>query len=369
MEDRIAKKGQYEEQHITSSLFVTTRKVLSGVKEQERWTDADRHRHWVLLVIDRNRADEQLAKQNLADDVAYRLENRQQEVLDGIKAITGMLDRNMALYAEQMAHYGELLQKIDTKVGAASTATRQEYDAIRQAIATMEARQRLHNDTMARYSDQQNQQMAELIRQNNELRQQILKVTGKIQKDYFLALADDDLKNGSGDAGFGVTIDPDKGQGATYYRGEKIRFRVRATRDCYIKVIYLSSTNGNSGSPRRMNILLFPNVHDRNNRLRTGETKVIGQYGELEVEPPFGQDVVTVVASQKQFTDLDETLKSADGRYYSEMTANTRSALQVRTRGIGLVAAASDRPPAGAAAPGKAAAISTDTCFIVSENR
>jgi hypothetical protein len=118
-----------------------------------------------------------------------------------------------------------------------------------------------------------------------------------------------------------------------------------------------------------MNILLFPNVHDRNNRLRTGETKVIGQYGELEVEPPFGQDVVTVVASQKQFTDLDETLKSADGRYYSEMTANTRSALQVRTRGIGLVAAASDRPPAGAAAPGKAAAISTDTCFIVSENR
>ena len=43
-EDRIIKKGDFEEEHITSSLFISTRKVLSGVQEKDKWTDIRSHR-------------------------------------------------------------------------------------------------------------------------------------------------------------------------------------------------------------------------------------------------------------------------------------------------------------------------------------
>jgi len=46
-EDSIVKKGDYEEQQIASSLFISTRKVLSGVQEKDKWTDIRKHRHWV----------------------------------------------------------------------------------------------------------------------------------------------------------------------------------------------------------------------------------------------------------------------------------------------------------------------------------
>lgn len=138
--------------------------------------------------------------------------------------------------------------------------------------------------------------------------------------------------------------------------------------DCYIKVIYLS-TAGKGRKAQTINTLLFPNVHDQNNKLKAGETKIIGKLGELEVQPPFGKDVITVIASEKQFTDIKETLRKAQGGYYSETVSNTRGAVNLRTRGIGVVQPAN--LPVGTQYQGTTAdtQTATDTCFIVSHTK
>jgi len=367
--NRILKKSGYEEEKISSSLFVSSRKVLSGVREKDGWTDARSRRHWVLLTIDRQKADEQLQQQKFINEVVDRLDRKQDEILEGTKKIAGLLDRHMSVYSAQMKHYEKLLQTIDQKVTGASDQTKMEYDQIRQTITSLEKRQKLHDEKMAGFSQQQSEQIAELGRQNKMLQNYLIQLSEKIQKDYFLALTNDDLKHKTLNPDFRVQIKPEKGQGASYYRKEKIRFLIKASRGCYIKIIYLSSAAEGSASQKKMNTLLFPNVHDKDNWIRAGETKIIGRYGELEVQPPFGKDVITVVASESQFTDLDETLQQAAGDYYSEVTVNTRGAIRMRTRGIGVVKATSDSTTAGNLKPSPQDGIASDTCFIVSHPR
>jgi len=65
-----------------------------------------------------------------------------------------------------------------------------------------------------------------------------------------------------------------------------------------------------------MNIPLFPNTHDRDNRIKAGETIVIGRLGELEIRPPYGKDVITVVG-------IPQTVSRPEGG----LTAGPRQAL------------------------------------------
>jgi hypothetical protein len=365
-ENRIVEIGDYEEQQITSSLFVSTRKVLSGVEEKENWRDSKRHRYWVLVTIDRKKADRQLQEQKFINEVVDRLENKQEEILKGIKKISLLLNQNMQLYADRMQHFDKLLVTIDKKVSAAGVETKNEYGYIREEIKKLEQNRRKQSERMESIRRVQGQQMAELMYQNKMLQDLLSQISGKIQQDYFLALTDDDVKRKETTSKLWVEIKPQKGQGADYYAGEKIRFRVRTSRGCYIKVIYLTSLEKNRSNEKRMNILLFPNKHDRDNWIRAGETKVIGKHGELEIQPPFGKDVVTVVASEKQFTDVEENLKQAAGNFYSTVTGNTRDAIRVRGMGVVTPATSSDT---GSERPSVSGTVATDTCFIVSRPR
>ena len=136
-----------------------------------------------------------------------------------------------------------------------------------------------------------------------------------------------------------------------------------------LKVIYLPSTAEGHRSEKRMNILLFPNTHDKDNKIRAGETTVIGRLGELEINPPYGRDVITVVASERQFTDLEETLRQAKGRYYSEVTSSTRGTIKMRSRGIEVVEPVSSSDFGAGQEPSVLGSVATDTCFIVSHPR
>jgi len=361
-ESRARKQGRFEEEQITSSLLVTSRKVLSGVVEKDRHTDARSRRHWVLLVIDQNQADRQLEEQKFVDQVLDRLEHRQDDILEGIDRIAQVLDRHMAAYREQMDHYGQLLQAIDEKIGAGSDRTGREYAQIRETIQRLEERQDALEQERARRTERQQEQLAQLMRQNAQLQALLLQLAGKVRQDYFLALTSDDLKHSGRNPGFSVSIRPERGQGAVYRRGEQIRFLVSATGAAYLKVIYLSSIDAATGSQKKINTLLFPNPHDRDNWIPAGGSRVVGRYDELEVQAPFGQDVVTVVASPTQFADLAETLAAGAGGFYSEVTSDTRGAIEMRTRGIGVVPAAGKSSQAGPVE----AAVASDTCLIVS---
>ena len=365
-ENRLLKKGRYEQEQIASSLLVTSRKVLSGVTEQDRYTDSRNRRHWVLLTIARSRADRQMEQQKFINQVTDRLEHRQDEIQDGVKRIALVLDRQMAVYSAQMEHYGRLLKTIDQKVGDADDRSRQDYEQIREVILRLEARQQTVDEQMRRQTDQQQEQIAQLMRQNRQLQELLLQLSGRVQQDYFLALASDDLKNSGQNPDFSVSIRPEKGQGAIYRHGEKVRFQVNASRDCYIKVIYLSSIDETSGGQKKMNTLLFPNPHDRDNRIQSGRMRMVGRYDELEVQAPYGRDVITVMASVTQFTDVNELLKAGAGGFYSEVTTDTREAIQMRTRGIQV-----DRPTdipnsAGDADESNPVDRASDTCLIIS---
>ena len=365
--DSVIKSGNYEDQHITSSLFISTRQTLSGIKVQEKWTDSRQRRYWVLLIIDIQNADRQLEQQKFINEVAERLEHRQEEVQKGLDRITLLLNNNMQAYSERVNELGKLMKIIDTKVGEASVQTKKEYDLIREDIYRLESRRQAYEERVAQSQKKQSEQIAILIRQNRDLQKLLSHLSGEIQSDYFLSLADDDVSIRTDNSEFRVTIEPDKGQGATYFSGDKISFRVRASRKCFIKVIYLSSTGENRAAGEvMMNTLLFPNQHNRDNAIGAGETKFIGEMGELEIQPPFGKDVVTVIASEEQFMDLPQTFQGGAGGYYSEVTTNTRDAINIRKRGIGVSRPSDDLVSNNGSGNEQPANIATDTCFIVS---
>jgi len=361
--ENLSQQGDFDEQHVASSLFVSTRKTLSGIKERAKWTDSKKHRYWVLLVIDKTKADLQVKQQKFINEVVDRLENRQDEILQGTKEITSILNRNMKVFDDRMVQLQNLLKEIEKKTDASGESTRKEYANIRSQIEQLERTRKQHLNKIESTQKQQSRKIDELISQNKEFKNLLKRIAGSIKNDYFLALTDDDVKHSGKSRGFKVRIESDKGHGADYYNGEKIQFKVKATRNCYIKVIYLSCA-GKGRKTQTINTLLFPNVHDQNNRLKAGETKVIGALGELEVQAPFGKDVITVIASEKQFADIKETLRKAEGGYYSKTVSNTRGAIAFR--GIGVVHPENLLIGAQDSVTTVTTQIASDTCFIVS---
>ena len=353
--EKLSQKGQFSDQQVASSLFVSTQKEFSGIREKHKWIDAGHNRFWVMVIIDKSEADRQVEQQNFVKKVVDRLEHNQREIASGIKKMTAVLDQQMHFYKHRMNNFEKLLKAIDTKVGAAGNQTKAEYAGIKNEITKLGDKWNIQENMLR----DQNKKMEALMAQNKALQDLFAKVSNNIQRDHFLALTQDDVKNQSNNPGFRVKITPLKGQGAYYYDGESIRFRVEASRNCYIKVIYFSSIGDNTEGERRMNTLLFPNVHDRDNYIRAGEPMIIGKMGELVAQTPYGKDIVTVVASPTQFTDINESLRraAASGQYYQSVTRNVSDA--VRSRGIGVA-------PQGrlkTASSGKG--FVSDTCFII----
>jgi hypothetical protein len=353
--EKLSQKGQFSDQEVASSLFVSTQKVFSGIREKHKWTDARHNRYWVMVIIDKAEADRQVEQQNFVRKVVDRLEHNQREISSGMKKMTAVLDQQMQFYKHRMSNFEKLLKAIDTKVSSAGDQTKAEYTGIKNEITKLGDRWNRQEEMLR----DQNKKMEALIAQNKALQDLFAKVSNSIQRDHFLALTQDDVKNQSNNPGFKVKITPLKGQGAYYYDGESIRFRVEASRNCYIKVIYLSSIGDNAAGEKRMNTLLFPNVHDRDNYIRAGEPMIIGKMGELVAQTPYGKDIVTVVASLTQFTDIDESLRraAASGQYYQSVTRNVSDA--VRSRGIGVV------PRNRIKTSSSSGTFVSDTCFII----
>ena len=131
----------------------------------------------------------------------------------------------------------------------------------------------------------------------------------KVNKDFDLQITTTDGKRG-------------------YAEGETVSFRVRANHDCYIAVI----DNQIDGS----GILLFPNGFNSENYLPAGKAiDVPGtvKHGfEIQISPPFGSDVVQVIACTKK-----EELQKVLSNFPSSTAQNPYTT--VRTRGMKVVAA------------------------------
>ena len=353
--EKLVQKGQHADQDVASSLFVSTRKVFSGIREKNSWIDTPNRVYWVMVVIDKAEADRQVEQQDFVKEVVDRLANNQQEIAAGMKKMTKVLIKQGKVHEARFKRLEELMKTIDKKVGSAGVQTKAEYTGIKSEIKNLGSKWNKQEEMLR----DQNKKMEALMSQNKALQELLTKVSNNIHGDHFLALTEDDIKNQSKNPEFNVKITPLKGDGADYYDGESIRFLVKASRNCYIKVIYLSSIGDADAGEIKMNTLLFPNVHDRDNYIRAGKTTIIGKKDELIVQKPYGKDIVTVVASLRQFANIEESLRqaAASGQYYQKVTRNISDA--VKSRGIGVVPASTGKT---ASASGS---FVSDTCFII----
>jgi len=353
--EKLVQKGQHADQDVASSLFVSTKKVFSGIRVKDSWTDIQNSVYWVMVVIDKAEADRQVKQQDFVKEVVDRLANNQQEIAAGIKKMTAVLIQQGKINEARFDELKIFMKTIDQKVGSAGDQTKAEYTGIKSEINNLGNKWNKQEEMLR----DQNKKMETLMSQNKALQELLAKISNNIHGDHFLALTQDDVKNQSKNPKFNVKITPLKGQGADYYDGESIRFRVEASRNCYVKVIYLSSIGDGAAGENKMNTLLFPNVHDRDNFIMAGRPTIIGKMDELVVQKPYGKDIVTVVASIQQFTDIEESLRkaAASGQYYQKVTRNISDA--VKSRGIGVA------PPSTVKTSPSSGTFVSDTCFII----
>jgi hypothetical protein len=344
LKDNLSQKGKYSKEQVSSSLFVSTRKVLSGIKVQEKWNDRTAQRYWVMLSIDKDQAERQIQQQDFANEVVQRLEKNQVSIETGIKKLDSILKAHTEKNDTRMQHIQALFVRLDKKLDSFENSPQTGYEDFFKKVQYIEAQWQKKEDL----SKNQATQLDLLIRQNQFLAQKLTQLSDSVREDHFLAMVEDDVQNQEINQTLEVTITPQRGAYATYVAGDTIRFVVTANRDCYVKVIYLSTIDRNHHNETRQNTLIFPNAHDKNNFIKAKQPILIGRYDELEVQPPFGKDVVTVVASPTQFNDIKELLQKSEGEYYAYTTNSIRGA--VKARGIGA----------------KKDAV-TDTCFIISK--
>ena len=343
LKDNISQKGKYSEEQVTSSLFVSTRKVLSGIKEQEKWNDDKERRYWVMLAIDKDQAEHQVQQQDFVNEVVQRLEKNQTDIKAGIKKLDSLLKAHTLKNNHRMKNMEKLLTHINKKFDSFKDKPQEEYKIFFKKTQYIEEQWQRQESL----SKNQTTKLDFLIQQNQLLTEQLSQVFNNIREDHFLAMVEDDVKKQQANQHLEVTITPEKGPNAAYVKGETIRFIVTANQDCYIKVIYLSTIGDSNHNETRINTLIFPNAHDQNNLIKANHATLIGRYDELEVQPPFGKDIITVVASTTQFNDIYNLIEESGEEYYSYKTDSIRGA--VEARGIG----------------GKKKSV-TDTCFIVS---
>ncbi len=329
--------SEYEDDEVKSSLMLSSRLVLDGIQEKDAWLDCQHQTYWMMVSIDKHLAENQVRNQNFINQVLDRLKHRQGEVKKGVQFIAELLNQRTQRIDNYLGHIKQLSVAIEHKLASNSKHSGENYRKLIQRINTM---CRLFN----RFNHTDDQRFQKINEKQAILMNELITVSSTIQSDYFLSFVSDDIVMNN--RLFRIQIKPSKGQGAEYFAGERIFFTVNANRNCYIKVMYIQSTGEET--------ILLPNVYDRNNYVKAGQPVIVGKLGELMVLAPFGQDTITVVASETPFTDLDDQLNIAARSKQHYLTQNLPSPSQTVRIRVG------DFPL------NNSIQLATDTCIIYS---
>jgi hypothetical protein len=122
-----------------------------------------------------------------------------------------------------------------------------------------------------------------------------------------------------------VKLALDRGDGGIYRRGDKLRLFVKANMDCYVKVLYHQVDGAQ--------VLVFPNKYHPDARIQKDRMYQIppdDNSFDLEVQPPFGAEMVKVIAS----TDPIEVQAQAPDRNGLAAVKADLQSLLATTRGI-----------------------------------
>jgi len=90
----------------------------------------------------------------------------------------------------------------------------------------------------------------------------------------------------------------------TYIDGDELKINLISNQNCYFKVYHIDINN-------KMQ-LIYPNTANKNNQLRANQQRTIPEAPvRFNVQEPFGQDTILVIASIMQFTDIEVQIESA----------------------------------------------------------
>jgi hypothetical protein len=277
------KLSSYKVDEIKSSLMLSARLILNGIKIYDQWTDCKEKQHWVMVSINRSMADNQVKAQGFISQVLKCLKSDQKEIRKSIDSMNDIISMRMKRIERQYDHLIKLSKVLDNKLTASLTQKEKNY---RDLIKHIEMLTHQFNQS----HQQKNKQMSTMINAQQQLIKDVEKISQNIQSDYFLSYIKDDVAIPKSD--LHVRIVAENGR-KDFYEGENIRFWVKSNQDCFIKVLYISKTG--------KEFMIFPNVHDKINFLKAGVQKTVGERNDLKVIQPLGLDTVTVVASKAQF--------------------------------------------------------------------
>lgn len=105
----------------------------------------------------------------------------------------------------------------------------------------------------------------------------------------------------SGDDDFQVFVSTNRGEGGVFTEGEYLKLYLLSSRDCYLKIYHID-VHGKT-------TLIFPNRYEKNNFLPGREVlEFPGSRSpfQFRIVPPYGTEMIKVVASTRQFSSLEE---------------------------------------------------------------
>jgi len=122
----------------------------------------------------------------------------------------------------------------------------------------------------------------------------------------------------------------DRGAGAVYRDGEYLTIHVFVNQDSYLKVYHVD-VNGKTQ-------LIFPNQFYSNNKIKGGAMVTIPDAAypfKFQLGPPYGAEFIKVVASKRQFADIEKAFSDLPGKAKEAMTRGLTVIPQGSTMGEG----------------------------------
>jgi len=121
----------------------------------------------------------------------------------------------------------------------------------------------------------------------------------------------------------------DKGEGASYYRGESLQVFFETNKNAYV-AIYDILPDGQTN-------LIFPNKYQKNNYIAANTTTKIPVGYSFKIGPDTGKEYLQIVASTSQFTEYNAWTQDFSTQAFPEITLDAPHFLQNYIKSIIIV--------------------------------
>lgn len=199
--------------------------------------------------------------------------------------IVSTLKNNEQITGADLQHFQNHLRVfqsiLEKKLGAADTQTRSRFTEISQLL------NKIFETSSAN------------IKPDSELYTVLKTIIAKTRNDLILAMANEEALRHA-DTVTLATIRPNRGHGGAYRANETVQLAVTALQDSFIQIFFLSFPRDKDSAPVLQPLVFSPAPGKKSVFLSGGDTLILGEDGSFVIEPPFGSDLIIVVATKEE---------------------------------------------------------------------